>query len=124
VKKLGSIAFILQFFLASGGIQILVHTCGDEATVEMMPTSAKDPCGCGDESPASRCCTTELKTFHLDEMQQGPALFLPRAETVTVVEIPMPQELIFEQRMLHIPATNPSPPTSVPPTILYCTFLV
>jgi hypothetical protein len=124
VKKLVSIAFILLFSLASGGFQILVHTCGGETTVEVMPTSAQDPCGCGDESPASRCCTTQLKTFHLDEMQQGSTVSLTNVETVTIAELPALQGLVFDQEAVHIPSVTASPPSFVSPTILFCTFLI
>jgi len=124
VRKLASIAFILLFLLLSGGVQILVHTCGDETSVEMMPSSARDPCGCSDESPDSRCCTVELKSFQLDAMQQAMATLLLKVETVAVVEVPSSLNLMLEPSVIQVTSVTPSPPPSVSSTILNRTFLV
>lgn len=122
MKRAVSLAFVLFFLLVSGGIQILVHTCGDETTVEMMPTSGEDPCGCGDESSDSRCCTVELGLFHLDEMQQPVAVHVPGVGMVALSDLlpfqGTPPSEGFDRRLVV------SPPSSVSPTILNCTFLV
>jgi len=124
VKRLASIAFILLFLLFSGGIQILVHTCGGKTTVEMMPTSTDDACGCGDESPDAGCCTLELKSFHLDEMQQTIATPLLKVETIAVAECPLLPEVVVEQMFDRTVPVHHPPPRSVSTTILNCTFLV
>jgi hypothetical protein len=124
VKRLASITFILPFLLFSGGIQILVHTCGGETTVVMMPASAEDPCGCGDESPDARCCTVELKNFHLDAMQQTMAAPLVKVESIAVAEYPLLQEVLVERTFDRTLPVNHSPPRSVSATILNCTLLV
>jgi hypothetical protein len=124
VKRLASITFILVFLLLSGGVQILVHTCGGETTVELMPVSAGDPCGCENGPPDARCCTVELKSFHLDDMQRTIAAPLLKVEPIAIVELPHLQNFtaaeVFERQF----PVNHSPPRTVSATILNCTFLV
>jgi hypothetical protein len=124
VKRVVSIAFVLLFLLLSGGVQILVHTCSGETTVEMMPASAEDPCGCGDEGPDARCCTLVLKSFQLDEMQQVIATSLPTLEPVAAARFPLALDLPAEPALDQLVAAGTSPPPAVSPTILNCTFLI
>jgi hypothetical protein len=124
VRKLADIAFILLFLLFSGGVQILVHTCGGRTSVKMMPSSAEDPCGCGDESPDSHCCSVELRSFQLDAMQQAMAPSFPKVEPLAVPELPLLQDLVARQTVVHTVTATPSPPRSVSTTILNCSFLI
>ncbi len=122
MRKVASIAFI--FLLLSGGVQILVHTCGGETTVEMMPGSTEDPCGCGDEGPGARCCTLELTCFQLDDMQKAIATPLPILEMIGAAEFPPALDLPAKPSLGTAVVAGPSPPQSVSPTILNCTFLI
>lgn len=49
----------------------MIHTCGGESETMIATTSFEDPCGCSDEMPGERCCTTEVTTVQLDEAQQS-----------------------------------------------------
>lgn len=124
MKRVFPLAFIVFFILPSVGLQILVHTCGGETTVELMPTSAEDPCDCGNQPLDGCCCTIELRTFHLGDMHQPVEAQLPTVGASMVAGLaPSPCEAAAG-RCGPCPAAAPFPPPSVPPTILYCTFLI
>lgn len=69
MKKIFSILFIAVYLFLTAGVNIIAHTCGDETTIAVQPTSAKDLCACGDEMPTDMCCTTEFTTLKLDDTQ-------------------------------------------------------
>ncbi|MFA5834535.1 MAG: hypothetical protein WDA22_13740 [Bacteroidota bacterium] len=65
------IIFLLALYLTiTVGLNIIVHTCGGESDTMLATTTTEDPCGCGDEMPTDKCCTTELTTVQLEDAQQ------------------------------------------------------
>lgn len=125
MKRAALLTFIIFFLLLSGGIQILVHTCGGETTATLMPSSAEDPCGCSDSSPDGGCCTVELKTFHLDDIKQPATSGVIHAAPFTFASaIPAPDVAAAGRFEPLVAAITPSPPSAVSRTILYCSFLV
>lgn len=108
-----SLIFLLVYSLLSVGMTVMIHTCGGESEALLATTSAEDPCGCSDESPADRCCTTELTTLQLNDAQ-----ILPAATTLfslTVCEI-LPVNVVTEgwtsdaQVMIPFFTADSSPP--------------
>ena len=124
MKRVFPLVFVIFFVLLSAGLQILVHTCGGETTVELMPTSAEDPCGCDSQPIDGGCCTIELKTFPLDDMQQRADVQLPTVGASVLAGLAPSACEATAGRHGPCPVAAPFPPSSAPPTILYCTFLI
>jgi hypothetical protein len=124
MKKVASIAFVGIYFLLSVGVNVLVHTCGGYRTVDVMPASATDPCGCSEEMSDDMCCTLELKAFLLDEDQKAlDKVSVSPLDFATVV-YPVAMEVPDgEISTTHVPVDT-SPPHHVSTTILNCSFLI
>lgn len=71
MRKPLTIALLALYVVLSAGVTILLHTCGGETVTMLVTTNAQDPCGCGDESPADKCCTTEVTTVKLSDEQKA-----------------------------------------------------
>lgn len=71
MKNLLVISFVIIYTVFSAGVNVIIHTCGDESEALLATTSFEDPCGCSDEMTADRCCTTNLTTVKLDVAQQS-----------------------------------------------------
>jgi len=125
MKAAFSIGVLGVYLLLAIGPQILIHTCGGETDIDIMPVAATDPCGCNDGPSQDACCTIQLVTFHLDEAQKV---------TVPAVERPVTAPVVLSDAHMYsdvadphagVPSSlTPSPPIPISPTILYCTFLI
>lgn len=71
MKKLFTILLVILYGIFTAGVNVMIHTCGGESEALIATTSFEDPCGCSDELPGDRCCTTEITTVQLDEAQQS-----------------------------------------------------
>lgn len=125
VKALLTIVVILLYAVSAAGVQFYVHTCGGETTVDPLPISGRDPCGCDDGMDQERCCTSQLLSADLDDAQPvlkvtvagTPVAFL--TSSLAPVQGPAPTDIPFLLR-----STANAPPSRVSPTILFCTFLI
>ena len=70
MQKLFIIVLLFVYVVLSVGLNIIVHTCGDESETLLATTKVEDPCGCGDEMTDIRCCTTEVTTVKLNDDQK------------------------------------------------------
>jgi hypothetical protein len=77
VRIVPTIAIVCLYIVLTAGFQVLLHTCGGETTVHLFSGAGEDPCGCGDMHEQDRCCTTQVITVHLDDVQQGATVTLP-----------------------------------------------
>lgn len=71
MKKLFIILLAVLYGVFTAGVNVMIHTCGGESEALIATNSFEDPCGCSDEMPGDRCCTTEVTTVQLDEAQQS-----------------------------------------------------
>lgn len=77
MKNLLVISFVIIYAVFSAGVNIMIHTCGDESEALLATTSFEDPCGCADEAAADRCCSTSLTTVIVDDAQLSGAVSSP-----------------------------------------------
>ena len=75
MKKLFTILLVVFYGIFTAGVNVMIHTCGGESEALIATSSFEDPCGCSDEMPGDRCCTTEITTVQLDEEQQSVLSF-------------------------------------------------
>lgn len=126
MKKLLVISIIVTYAVFSAGVNVIIHTCGDESEALLATTSFEDPCGCTDASAADRCCTTSLTTVKVDDAQLSAA--------VNHFEIPLWNVMILRHSAI---ATNISteeidirsfvsfsPPSQYDLNIRYSVFLI
>jgi hypothetical protein len=125
VRTVRIIAFLCLYLVLTAGFQILVHTCGGETTVHMLSGAGDDPCGCGDIPEQDRCCTTQVITVHLDDVQQGAAPSLPGPDLVVTQMPPLSDHVLVDPSpAIMVLTAGTSPPPSTSPHILNCTFLI
>lgn len=74
MKNLLVISFVIIYTVFSAGVNVIIHTCGDESEALLATTSFEDPCGCADEAAADRCCSTSLATVIVDDAQLSGAM--------------------------------------------------
>ncbi len=84
MKKFLTISFLALYLTLSTGVNILIHTCGGESTALVATGTVEDPCGCDDAEESEKCCTTELKSVRLDDVQKISVG--PLCESLTVLE--------------------------------------
>lgn len=126
MQKIISIALLVVYITLSVGLNIIVHTCGEETDAILATSTIEDPCGCGDESPADRCCTTEVTTVQLDDAQKVPSASV--TEEITVLSelsvhttpLTVPEYIIASHRF---PASFALPPPD-DLTILHSVLLI
>ena len=124
MKRLVSIAFVGIYFLLSVGVNVLVHTCGGYRTIDVLPASAADPCGCAEEMSDDMCCTLVLKAFHLDDDQKTvDRVSISPLDFATVV-YPLTMEVPDNEVSTTSVPVDTSPPHHVSTTILNCSFLI
>jgi hypothetical protein len=122
--RLLSIPIAAIVLLLSGGVDVLIHTCGGETTVEMMPSSTDDPCGCDDDATSDPCCTLVVKTFCLDDMQKSAKETGPQTEKLLIDTVP-DGVVDLTLRGCDAAVRTESPPHSfISLPILHCSFLV
>jgi hypothetical protein len=124
MKYVLSIIFIGIYLSLSAGVNVLIHTCGGERTVDVMPTSTSDPCGCAEEMSDDMCCTLVLKVFRLDDEQQAAKTATVTSLDYCVLDYPSTIEVPLSEVVAAPVPVDASPPPPVPPTILNCTFLI
>jgi len=88
VKKILTISLAALYLTLTIGLNIVVHTCGGVSETTVATAAFEDPCGCGDEAPEDKCCTTELTTVHLDDEQQARTATFVQPLTVSDVAMP------------------------------------
>jgi hypothetical protein len=124
VKTVTSITLITLYSLFTVGITVLVHTCGGYRTVNVMPVSLEDPCGCNDADSDEPCCTLDVKTVHLeDDHQATPAVTLVSLD-FTIQDFPHNTEIPHGDHVVSPVPVDTSPPFSPPLTILHSTLLI
>jgi hypothetical protein len=124
MKRLFSIAFVGIYFCLSVGVNVLIHTCCGYRTVDLMPTSAADPCGCTEEMSDEMCCTLVLKVFHLDDDQQTAYAGSLAAPDFSVVAYPQAAEIPVCETITPPVPVDTSPPFHISPSILNCSLLI
>jgi hypothetical protein len=125
VRTALTIAFLGLYVVLGAGFQVLIHTCGGEVTVHVTPGKAEDPCGCSDMPEQDRCCTTQIVTVHLDDVQQAVTSTLPGLDHAVAIDLTVPHEVLASPLAVRAPRTiDTSPPSSISPHILNCTFLI
>ena len=124
MKRFFFIGLIGFYFLFSVGVNVLVHTCGEFRTFDLMPVAAKDPCECSDAMGDDPCCTLSLQAFHIDD-DQGPA---PRVVTAPATGVcallPIEDHGVSVEMAARPVSIASSPPQQIPPTILGCALLI
>jgi hypothetical protein len=65
---------MIIYAVFSTGVNVIIHTCGDESEALLATTSFEDPCGCTDDMAADRCCTTSLTTVKVNDAQLSGAV--------------------------------------------------
>lgn len=118
-----SIAFLLLYVVFTGGLQVLVHTCGGHTSFDVMPASAEDPCGCSDEPATDRCCTTQLVTLKLDADQKA-AVPVPAVPDLLFTGVADPVRCDAPAPVFRASFTTPSPPGRESLPIFHCTLLI
>lgn len=71
MKNILTIMLLMLYATFSIGLNIAVHTCGGESEALLATTKIEDPCGCADETPANKCCSTVITTVQLDDTQKA-----------------------------------------------------
>lgn len=119
-----TVAILAVYLLFAIGVNVLIHTCGGDRTSEFMPMSAEDPCGCTDMDPGDGCCTLSLRSFQIDDEQNGAS----RTETAPVASVcaflPIDNQFPPVDPALRPNATDSSPPPRISPTLLGCALLI
>jgi hypothetical protein len=125
VRIVPTIALVCLYIVLTAGFQVLLHTCGGETTVQLLPGGGEDPCGCGDVPEQDRCCTTQVITVHLDDVQQGATVTLPAPDvTVSLTPAVLLNSLVYQPAVALLQTAGSSPPSSTPSHILNCAFLI
>jgi hypothetical protein len=125
VRIVPTIAIVCLYIVLTAGFQVLLHTCGGETTVHLFSGAGEDPCGCGDMHEQDRCCTTQVITVHLDDVQQGATVTLPAPDVTVSLTPARPQDgLVYQPAVAVLQTAGSSPPSSTPSHILNCTFLI
>ena len=124
MKKLASIGLVAIYFVLSVGVNVLIHTCGGYRSVDVLPISTEDPCGCCDEFSDDMCCTLVLHTFHIgDDQQVAPNVTVASPDCV-IVEYASDDEHYCGAALSSLPSIAESPSPQVSATILNCVFLI
>lgn len=124
MKRLVSIGFIALYFVLSVGVNVLIHTCCGFRTVDVMPASASDPCGCAAEFADDMCCTLVLQTIAISDDQQSTSCYAPGSPDCSAVLYPTGDILNWGLERAVRPSEEPSPPPGISSTILNCVFLI
>ncbi len=132
VKKIFTISFLIVYLALSVGVNILIHTCSGESTATVATSKAVDPCICNDGTPSSQvnlsmadmCCTTELKTVHLDEAQTAAPANVEQ-NLIAVGTIPTIEVSTFDIRhSSFVIYSDTSPPPKMDLHISNSVFLI
>ena len=95
MKKTFAIFMLLVYTILTLGMTVIVHTCGGESETIIAPTFFEDPCGCADEMPTEKCCTTEVAAAKLDDAQKATVTTL--AQKLVVLDL-LSNETDFPER--------------------------
>lgn len=125
VKAFLTIAVLLFYTVSAAGVQFYVHTCGGVTTVDPLPATAEDPCGCDEGMDQAPCCTSQFVSADLDDGQPALKVTVAGAGNPTLIS---PVAVAQDQKpagfALLLRSTANAPPFRVSPTILFCTFLI
>lgn len=124
MKRLISIGLLSLYFALSMGVNVLIHTCGEYRSIDVLPASAKDPCGCCDEISGDMCCTLVLHTFHISDDQSAVSSVTLASPIASPAEYPTADVQFAGARIPGTTFVSTSPPTPVSNTILNCVFLI
>lgn len=123
---------MIVYLILSVGMNILVHTCSGESTATVATTKAVDPCICSDKTPGAQlemnaedmCCTTELKSVHLDDAQTVTPANVEQ-NLIAVGTVPTIGILSFDiHRSLFVILGDTSPPSNKDLHISNSVFLI
>jgi len=123
MRKPFIIAFLAVYLVLTTGFTVLIHTCGGYSTVEAIPLSTEDPCGCMDENES--CCTLEIREFQIDGDQKAATVELPQVKIAEAVHFADETDALSGAEGLARPfiPDRPSSPV-IPLHILHCTLLI
>jgi hypothetical protein len=124
MKRLVSIGFIAFYFALSVGVNVLIHTCCGFKSIDVMPMSAKDPCGSDTECSDDMCCTLVLQTIGIADDQQAAPCYSPGSPDCATVVYPQADALVWAIERPAPSNIDPSPPPGISPTILNCVLLI
>lgn len=119
-----SLAILAVYLLFAVGVNVLIHTCGGDRTSEFMPISAEDPCGCTDMGSGDACCTLSLRSFQIDDEQNGASrtVAAPLASVGTL--LPIDDQFPSVDPALRPNVTDSPPPPRISPILLGCALLI
>ncbi len=126
MRKIFSIGFLAVYLFLTAGVNIIIHTCGGEATASIETTKYEDPCGCNDEMNAEDvCCTTKITALQIDDVQLSSIPFVPKI--ISAIDI-LPVEIFTYPVLAQRNTTNfingISPPPTATINISNCVFLI
>jgi hypothetical protein len=118
------IAFTLLVCFLAGDPWVVIHTCGGETEIDLFAGSAADPCGCGNEAPADRCCTLVMTSFTFDAAPPAAPLVAVASLEAPTATVPTIFELPLRPPERWVVASESRPPGTPSLNILYCSFLI
>jgi hypothetical protein len=126
MRKIFSITFLAVYVVLTAGMNIVIHTCGGEASASIATSVFKDPCGCSDEMPTEdMCCTVSIKSIQIDDEQLSAAQFI--SQNIFLTDI-LPLELFSIPLTGNYSTTlfslDTSPPLNEAIHISHCVFLI
>ena len=126
MKKIFSILLLLVYTILTMGMTVIVHTCGGESKAMVAASTAEDPCGCADEMPVDKCCTTEVSTVKLDDAQKiSTATIIEKLTVVEQIHVPLfsiSLNINSQQPFQFTQYVSPPPITDI--TIINSVFLI
>lgn len=78
MRKFGSIALLLLFWLSVTGISVNKHYCGGK--LSSVTLFMDGGCACGDMQDESSCCRTESHVFKIGDGYEGAAVDFETAD--------------------------------------------
>lgn len=122
MKKAVSIIFVAIYALLTVGVNVMVHSCGGNSETILQPISASDPCLSGMEpaqeneigmSMSDMCCTTEITTVKIDDIQLASAI--AELHPLVVVDLISPESNSTQSSTSALFSFNHTVDTSPPP---------